>query len=163
LDVFKPKTVIMIIFWDVVPCSLISFQRSLLSLFSEQKCHWAAGSSKTLLPTYKTTQCYIPQYQILDNFSYKNSIPWSRLKAHNRKNILYILSCPTSIALFVSINHHKHFKSKKLLPLIHEYSQISNVMTFNSFCIKNTYTFIDYKLKINIMPQNIKQSRLKFL
>ena len=68
--VFMPKTVIMIIFWDVVPCSLITFQRSLLSLFSEQKCHWAAGSSKTLLPIYKTIQRYIPQYQILDNFSY---------------------------------------------------------------------------------------------
>jgi len=69
--VFMPKTVIMIIFWDLVPCSLIAFQRNLLSLFSQQKCHWAAGSSKTLLPTYKTAQCYIPQYQILDNFSYK--------------------------------------------------------------------------------------------
>lgn len=69
-DVFMPETVIMIIFWDVVPCSLVTFQRSLLSLFSEQKCHWAAGSSKTLVPTYKTTQCYIPQNQILDNFSY---------------------------------------------------------------------------------------------
>ena len=28
---------------------------------------------------------------------------------------------------------------------------------------KNTHTFIDYKQKISIMPQNIKQSRLKFL
>jgi len=63
------------------------------------------------------------------------------LKITTEKNILNILSCLTSTALFVSIDHHKRFKSKKLLPLIHEYSQISNVMTFNSYCIQKQIHF----------------------
>lgn len=51
-DVLMPMSVMMV-FWDVTPYSLVTFQRNLLSLFSGQKSHWAAGSSKTLHPPTK--------------------------------------------------------------------------------------------------------------